>query len=85
MSLRDDLVLWADPQGTAQWVDNLGDPSNLTVRLGAVFDDNYASFKMSVKDALGLVEDDVNNTTTFEFDQSQVKDEVVQLSDVEEW
>jgi hypothetical protein len=76
MSLRDDLE---------QWVSGLDDFTTKRLTEHLVIDDNYAQFREAVKNALNVVEDDVNNTAYVDLAASQVAALIASMNSPVEW
>jgi hypothetical protein len=72
-TLRDELEAW---------VTELDDFTIKRLTEHLVIDDNYAQVRLVVKQLLGIVEDDVNNTATSELSGSGIAE---YINRVEEW
>ena len=65
MGVREDLQTW---------IDGITDPlTGPVTQLGQVYDDLYEERKISINSLLGVVEDDVANTATINYNNSAIK------------
>jgi len=81
--IKDNITDWVNDITDGDintWLDNVTSDLNTTV-LGQVVDDNYEEIKNLVKNQLGIIEDDNNNTVSVDKNYGEVYTDYNKLTD----